>query len=85
MGKVDKVGKVMIVRKISVEYDNNVKVDYVKYDEDEEYNYFVLLTESDIAKRIIKIKKSCCRFYNERNFDIVEAEYKKSYKVDTSL
>ena len=83
MGKVDKVGKIMIVRKISVEYDNNVKVDYVKYDEDEEYNYFVLLTESDVAKRIIKIKKSCCRYYYER--DIVEAEYMKSYKVDTSL
>ena len=77
------MGKVMIVRKISVQYGNNVKVDYVKYDDDEEYNYFVLLTESDNAKRIIKIKKSCCRYYNER--DIVEAEYKKSYKVDTPL
>jgi hypothetical protein len=83
MGKVDKVGKVMIVRKISVQYGNNVNVDYVKYDEDNEYNYFVLLTESDVAKRIIKIKKSCCRFYYSA--DIVEAEYKKSYKVDTSL
>ena len=69
----------MIVRKISVKYDNDVDVDYVKYDEDDEYNYFVLLTESDIAKRIVKIKKSCIRYYNESQ--IIEAEYKKSYNI----
>ena len=73
----------MIVRKISVEYDNNVNVDYIKYDADKEYNYFVLLTESEFAKRIIKIKRSCCRYYNESQ--IIEAEYKKSYNIDTSL
>jgi len=77
------MGKVMIVRKISVKYANDVDVDYIKYDTDKEYNYFVLLTESKIAKRIIKIKKSCCRYYNESQ--IIEAEYKKSYKVDTPL
>jgi len=75
----------MIVRKISIKYDNDVDVDYVKYDEDDEYNYFVLLTESDIAKRIVKIKKSCCRFYNYNESQIIEAEYKKSYNIDTSL
>jgi len=77
------MGKVMILRKILVKYANDVDVDYIKYDADEEYNYFVLLTESEFAKRIIKIKKSCSRYYNESQ--ITEAEYKKSYNIDTSL
>ena len=63
-----------MVRKIVVNYGKDIEIDYVKYAEDTDYNYFICL---DIHYRgslqFIKIVKSKRKNYN--CFEIEETEY----------
>ena len=64
-----------MVRKIIVNFGKDIDIDYVKYNEDIDYNYFICLEphyQGNICM-FIKIKKS-----NRKNYrydDIEETEY----------
>ena len=63
-----------MVRKIIVNFGKDIDIDYVKYNEDIDYNYFICLDSHYAGSiRYIKIKKS-----NRKNYrydDIEETEY----------
>lgn len=65
-----------MVRKIIVNYGKDIDIDYVKYAEDDNYNYFICLDYHYMASiQFIKIMKSGRKKYNCD--EIEETEYIK--------
>jgi hypothetical protein len=65
-----------MVRKIIVNYGKDIDIDYVKYGEDTDYNYFICLDYYYMGSiQFIKIMKSCRKNY--RYDEIEETEYMK--------
>jgi len=65
-----------MVRKIVVNYGKDIDIDYVKYGEDDNYNYFICLDYHYMASiQFIKIMKSGRKNY--RYDEIEETEYMK--------
>ena len=65
-----------MVRKIVVNYGKDIDIDYVKYAEDDNYNYFICLDYHYMASiQFIKIVKSGRKNY--RYDEIEETEYMK--------
>ena len=65
-----------MVRKIVVNYGKDIDIDYVKYAEDTNYNYFICLEQHYMGSiQFIKIVKSGRKNY--RYDEIEETKYKK--------
>ena len=63
-----------MVRKIIVNFGKDIDIDYVKYNEDFIYNYFICLEQWYLGSiQFIKIKKSKHKVY--RYDEVEETEY----------